>query len=302
MKHSMFALVVMLTSSVAQGAPGFRLQADGVCDGAGVASRVTALNGKDLFDADATDRVRVHSRSEDGEIRAEVTITTADGVVFGPRHLAASDCTQLVEALVVVIATSVRTIGESTTPPPVAPVEIEAGRDLELRASAPDRSRELDLLAGIAGSVSQASTQTGVTMGIRGRRGNKSLGVELQLDMPSPLKLPDGMSQLVVSRVMFDALPCVHVGPASGCAIVAAGWISGYGVGLAADSPARMPTVEVGVGLGVEHALTHRISVRARTDARALLVETRFLVDSLPVWSSGRFEGRLGFDVIARIP
>lgn len=294
---------MMLLAGSATAAPA-RLEVAGeACDLSGLESQVLAIVGEDPFAADAISGVKIETAFNVDGPSAQAWFVAVDGTSRGPRNVVAPTCAELVESLAVIIAMALPELNaERPRPPIVVPASVSAQRELGLQARFdPGDSTSAQVVIAAAGGVSSRGWQQQLIVGSRVKRHEKSVGLELRLDMPREVEVTT-TSGVDVWKAVVSLSPCLHLGPFGLCAMASAGALRGSGDGLIDARTAFSPVLAAGARLTWERPFTRLLALRLHVDAEAALTRTRFDVDHMPVWLSNEFEVWGGAGVIARIP
>ncbi|NVB76825.1 MAG: hypothetical protein HOV81_00385 [Kofleriaceae bacterium] len=254
--------------------------------------------------------------TDDGEqpVRVE-TVRTADGVQAniwfpagpegqrGPRVVEASTCSQLTESAALVIAMALPERARADEPATrTVTSEVVAAGDTAVASNgevAVEHPTHLGIYVSGGSGISTHGPRGRLLVGASARRGALSLGLEARVDADETYAISE-MAGIQVSRAAAALGGCVHRGSFGVCGVASVGTIHGAGVGLHAARDVHTPMVATGLRLTWERTLVGPIAVRAYAEAQALLTETTFDVDLMPVWKSERVEGSGGLGLLAR--
>ncbi|MDB4953514.1 MAG: hypothetical protein JWO36_1083 [Myxococcales bacterium] len=294
--------VLVLISGSASADPARLEIVSGVCDLQALAPQVVALVGHEPFSSDSSGSVRVDTDVFEGHVQARIDFDDGDGHHRGPRVVNAQSCTELIEAVAIVVAMA---MPEHDSPKPTpAPILSEEPR-VELHMPPPEAripvAEETDMMVGGAGGVTTRGWQQEILLGVRWKRASRSLGAELRIEAPEAVQVTS-MARISVWKSELSLSPCVHAASIGACAILTAGLIRGAGDGLIGSRAVVTPLVTTGLRLTWERSMTDGVSARVHLEIDTSLTTTRFDVDHMQVWTTNRFEGWGGLGVIARFP
>jgi len=331
MRHGMAAAVcaaMALVPSVAEASPSAQLvyvrDATSVAcpDETALRAAVKRRVGYDPFFPWAKTTMIVEVGGTGKEYVAHVRLVDQTGVSRGDRELRSGPkgCSGLVDAaaLAISIALDMNALAEPVPSPEPAPEATPAPADDPAPppapaplapAPAPEADAVprpppvalqglvgLDGVAAIGTSPASPSLLPGLDLWGAVRRGRGSLALDVRADWPSTTR--QGEARAAVVLVASSLAPCLHLGPAFGCAVGSLGWIH-----VAGERVESRFFPSFGPRLGVEVPFGRLLSFRLRGD---LLVNPLGpaieLGTSSPRWTMSVVSGLVAAGLAYRFP
>jgi hypothetical protein len=297
-------------------------------DEAALRKAVEARFGYDPFFAWAHQTVVAQISREDGRYVARVQLVDEQGLARGTRELRSDedDCAEVFDAAALAISialdASAATSPAAPAPAPPAPTtpdDVPAGPPVP-GMGAPPAADANDAHAppgppsptrlgveALAGAFIGPNVAPGAAVFASYRRGNLSLGVDLDAEWSTPAGAKLSGSSPPTGRLasaLFAAsvLPCAHRGKVFACAVGQVGWLEAWGWGVAVGQSMGTPFVSLGARVGVEWPLGRRLFVRAHADGLANLELATLTLDGQNVWKVPAVGGAVGLGLGAPLP
>jgi hypothetical protein len=152
------------------------------------------------------------------------------------------------------------------------------------------------------GVASAPAVSGGFTLGVGLRYGWLSLAAEGRVDLPASTEVIGG-GRVSSALYLGALLPCLHLGPFSGCAVVKAGALRGEGHDLPLADAVTLPYLAAGARLAGELSLFRPLSIRIYGDftgalARAVLRDT---MTQEVLWRMPPVSGAFGLAIVANL-
>jgi hypothetical protein len=291
---------------------------------------VAARLGYDPFRHDAARQIVVKIAMDGDALEAKVQLVDETRHVTGERVIpsaAGADCRELASSLAFAVSIALDPLAmvrpsaaTATAPAPRPPLPVKAPAASEgatarptppaaptiaapSRPPAPPRRTPVHLRFGAGSALSVGAAPSlavgfGAFVGVQWPRA--SLSLEGRLDVPASRVVRTGTVE--GSLILGALVPCVHLGPALGCAVLAAGGLRGTGSGV--DRPRTDTTFFAAVGprLALEYPVATPLAFRAWIDGLATVTRTSLSLDGAEAWRTPPVAGTLGAGLVVRFP
>jgi len=256
---------------------------DGCPDDRALKAAVTRRLGYDPFQEEAATHLFTRIVAHGGGLQASVVLRDGAGRVLGKRLVrsTSADCVELASALVLAISI-VLDPPRVPAPPP--------------RPPAPALAIEGLLFAhGALGAA--PATVLGVGAGAALSRADRSLGLELRMDLPRSEEVSGGSVRTYAVMGLLSG--CARFRALGVCGVAGGGALRASGEGFVETNAATRPVLLVGPRLLAEIPIGDTFSLSAHADALVSLVQTTLRVRDWS-WTTPVFSGVLAVGLAAR--
>ncbi|MBK7864175.1 MAG: hypothetical protein IPJ65_37385 [Archangiaceae bacterium] len=262
--------------------------------------RVTARLGYDPFRAAAPLHLRLSiARAAAAGLVGRLEVLGAAGETLRQREISSekTDCVEIAEALTLATSLAIDPFSvnrprpaepERVAPSPPQPAPV-APALAPVPPPAPVEDRHLALTPEVSVGVGLAfglepQVSVGFLAGARLKISRFSIGLEGRLGLPSQVTF---QAASVSSSLLFaSVLPCFHLGPLAGCALLSGGALRVSSRGLENAEPKTTPFLAAGARLELSLPVESRFFGRLTADLLGPLIRTSFVVDGQIKWSS----------------
>ena len=294
--------------------------ADSCPDEQALRRAVAARVGYDPFFAWATRTIVASVVRRNQAFVATVDLVDEKGVSHGARELRGEgECGELLDAVALAIAIAIdpQSLSRPNPPPSPPPSEPAVAPPAEViapaaapsdtapagppLASASDLHADSIAFEASAGAVASTGVApgpaVGFALGAALRLHAFSFGLEGRIDTPASATAPGGGD--VSSWVVLGAVvPCLHLGPVFGCAIMQVGSAQTSGSGVSNTHSESLPWWATGGRLGVLFHMSEDTLLRVRTDVVANLDRQTLQLNGGDAWPAPPVAASLGIDLV----
>lgn len=289
--------------------------------------------GYDPFDDDSPDRVLVRIAPRGRALEGRLEWRDPAGKWAGDKTLPSrsGDCAELARAMAFALAVQIQLLtlermpskesvapdGKTTEPPAASPpppsappppplglAESPDAPEVTHRAQSAEVRTRPTFAVGGGGAVAVGVSPGPVPLvRLFGALAWPWLSVELgaEIGLPAITRREDGAG-FAQQLFLATGAGCGTRGRFSACLLAKAGQVRIDGRDIDVPASPSAPLFEAGLRLAGVHPLGRRLSVAARAEGVANVTRWTVTLDHLPVWTSPRFAGCLGFDLLVRFP